>query len=147
MPCVDIDSVLNDVNQHSPLSYEYRKKRRIGYTLGGVGTLIPHAETGASTGINVGSYGSLGLYIVSDLTGRYDTDGFVVDKLRDPVNPDPVRFAYHSPYEYARHMHIPTDTPEFRRTVNRWKDMQTYITVDGVVIPERWIEWKRDNNY
>jgi hypothetical protein len=146
MPCVDIDSVSNDALNYLPVD-KTNYKRHIGHPVGGVGTPILHAVTGAPTGINAGSYGSLGLYIVSDLTGRYDSRGFVIDKLRDPMNPDPVRFAYHSPYEYARHMRVSTDTPEFRRTIARWKDIQSYIMVNGVVDPERWKEWKSDNNY
>ena len=148
MPCLDIESMPQDtdVKYQDPDEKVYYR-RRIGYPMRGVGTMILHAETGVPTGIRNGTYDSLSLYTVSDVTGRYTNDGYVIDNLTEPVNPDPVRFCYHSPYEYARHRKIDRSTPEFRRTIEKWKDMQTYIMVNGVVDPERWKEWKSDNNY
>ena len=149
MPCVDIDNVSLDT-RHTMVDPDVpvnKRRKHVGYPLGGVGTMIPNAIDGSPIGVRVGSYESIGLYIVSDVTGRYTSDGYVIDKLIDPPNPDPVRFCYHSPTEYAKHRRINMSSPSFQRTNEKWKDMQSYIRVNGVVDPDRWKEWKSDNNY
>jgi hypothetical protein len=90
------------------------------------GNIIVNARTGEKYPWTVGSYESMRLFRISNITGNYDSHGQKIERGAEP-NRDPNFLYYDSPEDYEEHWKQYLD----EGTVKRWHSMVISLFPNG----------------